>query len=74
MKNYLYSVKAMYLGNEPMGELLEGENGSDVIQAPLKRTILRTNGVGKECELSVTNDSVLVTFINSNYHKEAQIQ
>jgi hypothetical protein len=62
----LYKVKAMYLGNEPMGELLEGENGSDVIQAPLKRTILRTNGVGKECELSITNDSLLVTLLNNN--------
>jgi hypothetical protein len=62
----LYAVKAMYLGNEPMGELLEGENGSDVIQAPLKRTILRTNGVGKECDLSITNDSLLVTLNNNN--------
>lgn len=54
----LYSVRAMYLGSEPMGELLEGENGSDVIQVPLKRTILRTNGLGKEVELTVTNDSL----------------
>lgn len=54
----LYTVRAMYLGSEPMGELLEGENGSDVIQVPLKRTILRTNGVGKEVELTVTHDSL----------------
>lgn len=54
----LYSVRAMYLGSEPMGELLEGENGSDVIQVPLKRTILRTNGLGKEVELTVTHDSL----------------
>lgn len=56
--NNLYSVRAMYLGSEPMGELLEGENGSDVIQVPLKRTILRTNGLGKEVELTVTHDSL----------------
>ena len=68
----LYAVKAMYLGNEPMGELLEGENGSDVIQAPLKRTILRTNGVGKECELSITNDSLLVTLNNNNNNNSFQ--
>jgi hypothetical protein len=60
--NCLFTVRAMYLGSEPMGELLEGENGSDVIQAPLKRTILRTNGSGRACQLSITNDSVLVTF------------
>ena len=64
--NYLYEVRAMYLGSEPMGELLEGENGSDVIQMPLKRTILRTNGIGKEVELAMTNDSLVVKFINTN--------
>ena len=64
-KSCIYSVRAMYLGSEPMGELLEGENGSDVIQVPLKRTILRTNGVGKEVELSMSNDSLLVKFVNN---------
>ena len=59
-----YSVKAMYLGSEPMRELLEDENGSDVIQTPLKRTVLRTNGTGQPCQLSVTNDSLLVKFLD----------
>ncbi|CAF0892850.1 unnamed protein product [Brachionus calyciflorus] len=58
-----YTVKAMYLGSEPMGELLEGESGSDVIQVPLKRTILRTNSIGKEVDLSITSDSLIVNFI-----------
>jgi len=59
-------VKAMYLGSEPMGELLDGENGSDAIQVPLKRTILRTTETsGDEVELSMTNDSLLVTFVRS---------
>lgn len=61
----LYMVKAMYLGSEPMGELLEGENGSDAIQVPLKRTILRTENIGEEVELSMTNDALLVTFVHS---------
>ena len=65
-KNQVYSVRAMYLGSEPMGELLEGENGSDVIQVPLKRTILRTNGNGKEVELSMSNDSLLVKFLTGS--------
>jgi len=65
-KNNLYMVKAMYLGSEPMGELLDGENGSDAIQVPLKRTILRTTeNSGDEVELSMTNDSLVVTFIRS---------
>ncbi len=56
----------MYLGSEPMGELLDGENGSDAIQVPLKRTILRTTETsGDEVELSMTNDSLLVTFVRS---------
>ena len=63
-RNYVYSVKAMYLGNEHMGELLEGENGSDAIKIPLRRTIMRTDGVGEEVDLSMTNDSLLVTFVN----------
>lgn len=58
-------VKAMYLGSEPMGELLEGENGSDAIQVPLKRTILRTENIGEEVELSMTNDALLVTLVHS---------
>jgi len=65
-KNNLYMVKAMYLGSEPMGELLDGENGSDAIQVPLKRTILRTTeNSGDEVELSMTNYSLVVTFIRS---------
>ena len=35
--NCLYTIKAMYLGSEPMGELLDGQNGSDAIQIPLKK-------------------------------------
>ena len=62
----LYTVKAMYLGSEPMGELLEGENGSDAIQVPLKRTILRTESGGEEAELSMTNDSLIVRFMTHN--------
>ena len=62
----IFSVRAMYLGSEPMGELLEGENGSDVIQVPLKRTILRTNGAGKEVELTMSNDSLIVKFLNAD--------
>lgn len=61
-----FTVKAMYLGSEPMGELLEGENGSDVIQVPLKRTILRTNSVGKEVDLSIGVDSLLVKFVRND--------
>ena len=64
-KDAFFSVRAMYLGSEPMGELLEGENGSDVIQVPLKRTILRTNGAGKEVELTMSTDSLIVKFLNS---------
>ena len=60
-KNF-FVVKAMYLGSEPMGELLEGENGSDAIQIPLKRTILRTENIGEEVELTLTPDSMLVLF------------
>lgn len=56
----------MYLGSEPMGELLEGENGSDAIQVPLKRTILRTENAGEEVELTLTPDSMLVLFADSN--------
>ena len=63
--NNLYMVKAMYLGSEPMGELLEGENGSDAIQVPLKRTILRTENMGEEVEISMTNDALVVTFVHS---------
>ena len=54
--------KAIYLGSEPMGELLEGENGSDAIQVPLRRIILRTDFSGKEVELSVSNNSLTFTF------------
>lgn len=68
-KNNLYMVKAMYLGSEPMGELLEGENGSDAIQVPLKRTILRTDNTGEEVELSMTNDSLVVNFLNPKHRK-----
>lgn len=62
----IFKVKSMYLGSEPMGELLEGESGSDVIQVPLKRTIMRTNGYGRECLLSVTNDSLEVAFTKTD--------
>lgn len=68
----LYSVRAMYLGSEPMGELLEGENGSDVIQVPLKRTILRTNGLGKEVELTITHDSLLATASSQQQQQQQQ--
>jgi hypothetical protein len=55
--------KAMYLGSEPMGELLEGENGSDAIQVPLRRIILRTNFSGREAELKVTSTSLTFEYI-----------
>jgi hypothetical protein len=64
-KSYLLLVKAMYLGNEPMGELLEGENGSDAIQAPLKRIILRTEGVGEEVNLTLTNNAIIINFVTT---------
>lgn len=64
-EDFNFTVKAMYLGSEPMGELLEGENGSDVIQVPLKRTILRTNSIGKEVDLSVGSDALLVNFLRN---------
>jgi hypothetical protein len=65
--NEKFIIKAMYLGCEPMGELLDGENGSDAIQVPLKRTILRTEGHGEQVELSMTIDSLLVRLIKSIY-------
>jgi hypothetical protein len=62
-KYHFYLVRAIYLGSEPMGELLDGENGSDAVQVPLKRTILRTDGVGDEVDLFVTDDGLCVNFI-----------
>ncbi len=60
----LYSIKAMYLGSEPMGELLDGQNGSDAIQIPLKKTIQRTDAHGDQVELSMTNESLIINFVN----------
>jgi hypothetical protein len=62
----LFVVRAIYLGSEPMGELLDGENGSDAVQVPLKRTILRTDGVGEEVDLIITDDSLCINYIQSN--------
>ena len=62
----LFVVRAIYLGNEPMGELLDGENGSDAVQVPLKRTILRTNGVGDEVDLIITDDSLYINHLKAN--------
>jgi hypothetical protein len=59
--------KAIYLGSEPMGELLEGENGSDAIQVPLRRIILRTNFSGKEASLSVTNNSLTFEYVKHQF-------
>jgi hypothetical protein len=60
----LYSIKAMYLGSEPMGELLDGQNGSDAIQIPLKKTIQRTDAHGDQVELTMTNESLIINFVN----------
>jgi hypothetical protein len=73
-KSYLYAVKAMYLGSEPMGELLDGENGSDAIQVPLKRTILRTENAGEEVELQMTSESLIVNFLNSKEKNSVTIK
>ena len=63
----LFVVRAIYLGSEPMGELLDGENGSDAVQVPLKRTILRTEGVvGDEVDIIITDDSMCINYIKSN--------
>lgn len=62
----LYVVRAIYLGSEPMGELLDGENGSDAVQVPLKRTILRTNGIGEEVDLIITDDSLYINHLKPN--------
>lgn len=65
----LASFKAMYLGSEPMGELLEGENGSDAIQTPLRRIILRTSFTGQKVNLKVTENA-----LNFMYQSSAQQQ
>jgi hypothetical protein len=62
----LFVVRAIYLGSEPMGELLDGENGSDAVQVPLKRTILRTNGIGDEVDLIITDDSLYINHLKAN--------
>jgi len=60
----IFRIKAMYLGSEPMGELLENENGSDVIQTPLKRIILRTSTNGRKVQLLLTNEYLMVEFLD----------
>ena len=64
-RSYLYSVKAFYLGSEAMGELREGENGSDAVQKPLKRTILKSKETREEVTLSITTDTVIISPLNS---------
>lgn len=61
-------IRAIYLGSEPMGELLEGENGSDAVQVPLKRTILRTDGHGEEVDLYVADQC-----LNINFHHQKRL-
>jgi hypothetical protein len=61
----IFRIKAMYLGNEPMGELLENENGSDVIQAPLKRIILRTSANGRKVQLLLTSEYLMIEFLDA---------
>jgi hypothetical protein len=61
----IFRIKAMYLGSEPMGELLENENGSDVIQTPLKRIILRNGTNGRKVQLLLTNEYLIVEFLDS---------
>ena len=64
-RSFLYSVKAFYLGAESMGELAEGENGSDAVQKPLKRTIMKSQDTREEVNLSITTDTMMVTPIHS---------
>ena len=64
--NELRPMKAIFIGREPIGELLDDEKGIDAIQIPLKKSILRTKGKSELVELKVEGDSTLcVRFLNS---------
>jgi hypothetical protein len=71
----LRPIKAIFIGREPIGELMEDEKGIDAIQVPLKKSVLRTKGLTELVELKVEDDSTLcVRFMNSaNQSNDAQL-
>jgi hypothetical protein len=65
-RNNSQKFRGIYLGNEPMGELLEGENGSDAVQVPLRRMILRTGFNGQEVGIKLTDSALVFNSINTD--------